>query len=191
MHPGDPRHPRLTCRLLALTLVLAVAAAAGCGGGSTGNGTTAPTASAPDATAPPADATQPGTGPATTPPATTTQPAPTRTQPETGGGGEGERRGARNVRVPATFMVVAGSRLKPRTVTVPPFLAIRLTLRAGDGQAHRLVLQTPEGYAVDLGPERREASVRIPGQRAGRYAIKLDYEPKPVATLVVGGELGP
>lgn len=187
MLQGDLRPSRRLVVLVAL--VLALAAAGGCGGGSTGNGTTEPTASAPEATAPPTDATQPGTGATTTPTGTT--PAQTETLPSyRGQRGSTTESGGRNVRVPATFTVV-GSRLEPRTITVPPFLAIQLTLRASDRQFHRLRLLTPEGRELDLGAEQRKVSLLIPGQRAGRYKLRLDYEPTPVATLVVGGEVGP
>ncbi len=184
MHLGDLRLSRRSIAPV-LALALALAVVGGCGGGSTGNGTTDPTASAPEATAPPTDATQPGTGATTTP--TQTEPLPTyRGQ---SGSSTGEK-DARGVRVPATFTVV-GRHLEPRTITVPPFLAIQLTLRASDRLFHRLRLLTPEGREVDLGAEQRKASLLIPGQRAGRYKVRLDDEPAPVATLVVGGEVGP
>jgi hypothetical protein len=184
MHVGELR---LSRRALApvVALALVAAGAGGCGGGSTGNGTTEPTASAPEATAPPADATQPGTGATTTP--TQTETLPSYRGQRGSSTGESDARG---VRVPATFTVV-GRRLQPSTITVPPFLAIQLTLRASDRQFHRLRLLTPEAQELDLGAEQRKVSLLIPGQRAGRYKLRLDYEPKPIATLVVGGEVGP
>jgi hypothetical protein len=176
MHPGDPRRSR---RWTALAIVLALALAgvvSGCGGGSTGNGTTAPTASAPDATAPPADATQPGTAPAAReePPVTDELPS--------GGGG------AQNARVPARF-VVGYHHMRPRTITVPPMLAVQVSVRSDDGNQHRFVLETPEPRQLDVFPEQRAASMRVPGLRAGRYRIRVDYEP--FGALVVGGEAGP
>lgn len=183
MHVGEMGMSRRAIAPV-VALALALAAVGGCGGGSTGNGTTEPTASAPEATAPPADATQPGTG-------TTTTPAQTETLPSyRGQRGTTGLDGARNVRVPAVFTVV-GRRLQPSTITVPPFLAIQLTLRASDRERHRLILLTPEGLALDMGAEQRKVSLLLPGQRAGRYKVRLDYEAKPVATLVVGGEVGP
>jgi hypothetical protein len=165
------------CLGVVLTLVLALA---GCGGGSTGPGTTNPTASAPDATAPPPDATQPGTGPVTPPPTTT----PAQTQPSRDNGGGDEQA----VRVPASYVVVPGGRLTPRAITVPPFLAVEISVRSSDGKPHRLVLQTPEPHTLDVGAGGR-AAVRIPGLRAGQYRVVLDG--RPAATLVAGGEVGP
>lgn len=173
-----------------LVLALTLAAVAGCGGGSIGPGTTEPTASAPDATAPPADATQPGTGPVPAPPPATTQAPrsttratrpPTVPIPPPAGGAE-------SVRVPAMFVVTAGGQLAPRTITVPPFLAVQLSLLPSDGGAHRLVLRTPTPHALSASTG-RPASVRIPGLRAGRYAVTLDG--RTAGTLVVGGEVGP
>lgn len=170
-------------RCLALALLAAVAMA-GCGGGNTGTGPAGePTASAPDATAPPTDATQPGTTAVTPAPTTTSQP-PTQTQPEpdTDGGGE------QQIRVPASFVVEPGGRLTPRTITVPPFLAIELALRAEDGKPHRLVLATTPPQALRVRASSR-AAVRIRGLRAGRYPVTLDG--RRAGVLVAGGEVGP
>lgn len=174
-------------RCLALVLTLALAMGA-CGGGNTGAGTVQePTASAPDATAPPTDATQPGTGPVTTP--TTTAPAQTKTQPATGGssGGTTGGGGEEAVRVPAAFEA-AGGRLKPPTITVPPLLAVELSLQSGDGQPHRLTLRTPTPHTLAVAAGKR-AAIRIPGLRAGRYPVLLDG--RRAGALVAGGEVGP
>jgi hypothetical protein len=161
--------------------VLTVLAIAGCGGGSTGPGTTNPTASAPEATAPPTDATQPGTAPTTMPPATTTAPPRTQTEPA-GGGGE------QAVRVPASFVVTQSGRLTPPTITVPPFLAVEISIRSDDGRPHRLVLQTPALHTLQVAAGKR-AAVRIAGLRAGRYPVTLDGSR--AGALVAGGEVGP
>jgi hypothetical protein len=173
-------------------LLLAAAGAllaAGCGGGSTGTGTVAPTASAPDATAPPPDATQPGTGPVTPPPATATQPAQTQTTPSSGGDDASAGGGEQSVRVPASFVVAPGGRLRPPTITVPPFLAVEISVRSADGRAHRLVVRTPTPQTLDVAAGGR-AAVRIPGLHAGRYAVALDGRAA-AGTLVAGGEVGP
>lgn len=171
--------------------VVTALALAGCGGGSTGTGPVGePTASAPDATAPPTDATQPGTT-AVTPPRTT--PAQTQTVPQdaAGEGGDGsadEGGGEEAVRVPAAYVVTAGGRLRPPTITVPPFLAVEVSLAAQDGRSHTLVLGTAPPRTLRVAAGGREA-VRIPGLRAGRYAVTLDG--RRAGALVAGGEVGP
>lgn len=169
------------CLSLAVLTALAVA---GCGGGSVGSATTSPTASAPDATSPPPDATQPGTGPVTT--QTAAPAAHARTQvpapsPSPAGGSQ-------NVRIPATFVAAPGGRLAPATITVPPFLAVEVSLQSADGKPHRLVLETPAPHTVRV-PGGGRAAVRIPGLRAGRYAVLLDG--RRAGALVAGGDGGP
>jgi hypothetical protein len=180
---------RLARRGLAVLPVVLALAAAGCGGGSTGSETSSPTASAPEATAPPTDATQPGTE-ATPPPATTTQPAQTQTTPSARRG-RGRRGGGReqSVRVPVSFTIVGAGRLRPRTITVPPFLAIELSLHARDGFKHSVVINTPEKRQVDVQPTEPSGSTRIAGLPAGRYQVRLDGVA--AGALIVGGEVGP
>lgn len=174
------RFPRCLTASAVLT-VLAISVTA-CGGGNTGPGATNPTASAPDATAPPTDATQPGTAPTTTPPATTTAPTVTEPSGDTDGGGE------QQVRVPASFVVNPPGRLTPPVITVPPFLAVEISIRSDDGRAHTVVLQTPTPHTLKVAANER-AAVRIPGLRAGRYTVTLDG--RLAAALVAGGEVGP
>ena len=175
------RFPRRLIAPAALTAL--VIALAGCGGGNTGPGaSTNPTASAPDATAPPTDATQPGTAPATPPPATTT--APAETQPS----GDADSGGEQQVRVPASFVVTQSGRLTPQTITVPPFLAVEISIRSDDGRSHTLVLQTPQPHTLQVAAGKR-AAVRIAGLRAGRYPVTLDGGH--AGALVAGGEVGP
>lgn len=169
---------------LAAVAVLTALVVVGCGGGNTGPGTTNPTASAPDATAPPTDATQPGTAPTTTPPATTTTQTPTETQPSGDATGGGEQ----SVRVPASFVVTRSGRLTPPTITVPPFLAVEISIRSDDGRPHTLVLRTLAPHTLQVAAGKR-AAVRIAGLRAGRYAVTLDG--RRAGTLVAGGEVGP
>jgi hypothetical protein len=175
-------------RCLTAVALLAALALSACGGGNTGTGPAGePTASAPEATAPPTDATQPGTT-AVTPPTTTAQP---RTEaPEKGNGGAGADAGGgeQRIRVPASFTVAPGGRLTPPTITVPPFLAVEISIRAADGRPHRLVLQTAPPHALRVAAGKR-AALGIPGLRAGRYPVMLDG--RRAGALVAGGEVGP
>lgn len=173
------RCPRRLPALLGVLALLVVAS--GCGGDSgAGSSPTAPatspdeattpTASAPAATQPPPDATQPGTAPVA-PPATT----------EPAAGDE------QAVRVPASFVVRDGG-LRPRTITVPPFLAVELSVLSADGEGHRLVLRAQRPHSLSVGAGER-AAVQIPGLRAGRYVVELDG--RAAGALVAGGEVGP
>lgn len=161
--------------------MLAALALSACGGGNVGAGTPAtsatpvpPTASAPDAKAPPPDATQPGTAPLTTPTTAVTQPPPAG--------------GAQDVRVPATFTAEPGGRLSPPTVTVPPFLAIEISLRSNDGRPHRLEVRTAPVHVLRV-PAGGRVAIRIAGLRAGRYTVLLDG--RRAAALLAGGDAGP
>jgi hypothetical protein len=178
--------------LTAAVALLAVLTLSACGGGTTGTGpSTEPTASAPEATTPPTDATQPGTTAVTPPPTTTTQP---RTGPAegtggaSGGGGDAAAGGAQRVRVPAMFAVIPGGRIMPPTITVPPFLAVELSVVANDGKPHRLLLRTTPPHMLRVAAGAR-AVVRLRGLRAGRYAVLLDG--RRAGALVAGGEVGP
>jgi hypothetical protein len=155
-------------------IVLAAAlalAAGGCGDSATTPSPTAtnPIASTPESSPPPPDATQPGTGPVTT-----TTPTPTTTDEQ-------------RVRVPATFTITATG-IRPRTITVPPFLAIEIGALDADAHGHTLAIATdpPATLTVEAG---KSASTRIRGQRAGRYPVEIDGHD--AGTLVVGGEVGP
>jgi len=194
------------CRALAVTLAVTLMpalAVGACGGGSTGGAP--PTASAPDATAPPSDATQPGT--TAVAPTATERTTPAQTAPSHGGGKRRSRSGSAGgggnggspggtaggggeeaVRVPAAFTVTAHGRLKPRTITVPAFLAVEISLRSKDRRAHTLALRGPVPHALRVAAGKR-AAMRIPGLRAGRYAVLLDG--RRAGALVAGGEVGP
>jgi hypothetical protein len=96
--------------------------------------------------------------------------------------------GASNVRIPATFTIRPGERVSPTAVSAPAFLAVRVTVIARDGRAHRVVIQTPQPHALDV-PAGGRASTLIPGQRAGSYPVLVDGAPR--ARLELGGEPGP
>ena len=89
--------------------------------------------------------------------------------------------------MPAAFTVAAGGALRPATITVPPFLAVELSVEAADGRAHRVLARTPSPVRFVVNAGGRAAVQR--GLRAGRYAIELDG--RRAGTLVAGGEVGP
>jgi hypothetical protein len=163
-------------KLRALATFAAVSAtlvASGCGGG--GGGTSATTG----ATTPPATSSTPtGTASTATAP-TATAPPPTATS---GGGG-----GSEPIRVPATFTLRAG-RLSPRVITVPPFLAVAVSVRNLDSRARVVTIHADRAYRLAMGPGGRAART-IRGQRAGTYPVTVSGGGR--GTLVVGGEPGP
>jgi len=173
----DTRARAVKHKLRALATFAAVSAAlvaSGCGGGGGGGGATSPT-----------------TGPATTsstPPATSSTPPATAstatTPPPTSSGGGG---GSEPIRVPATFTLRAG-RLSPRVITVPPFLAVSLSVRNLDPRARIVTIHADRAYRLVVGPLGRAART-IRGQRAGTYPVTVSGGGR--STLVVGGEPGP
>jgi hypothetical protein len=179
------RHIRYGATVIGVLAALLVSA---CGGGNTGTGPAGePTASAPEATAPPTDATQPGTT-AVTPPPAQTQTAPGEGGGPSGDGGDEPAGGEQQIRVPASFVVEPGGRLTPSTITVPPFLAVEISVRADDGKPHRLVVRTMPPHVLRVVAGKR-AAVRIHGLRPGRYPVMLDGHR--AGALVAGGEVGP
>ena len=90
--------------------------------------------------------------------------------------------------MPATFVVRAGGRLSPGSVSAPAFLALQLTVVSADGRPHRALLRTPTPHSLTV-PAHGRASVLIPGQRAGRYVLDIDGHPR--GLVMIGGEPGP
>jgi hypothetical protein len=147
-------------------------AAAGCGGGDergpTTGATSPPLGRAPSATAPP------GAG-GPTAPAPQTRPAET---PAAGG--------SQSVRVPATFTLRGGT-LSPREVSIPAFLAVQVSVAAADGRTHTVTIDAERTYRLVV-PAGKRASIQLPGQAPGRYAVRSGGAR---AVLAVGGEPGP
>jgi hypothetical protein len=168
-----PRTRGVEQKALALAIFAALwAAVSGCGGGG-GGAKRAGTTAAPPATA----TTAPRTATSTATPST---PAPPPAS--TGGGG-----GSEPIRIPATFTLRSG-RLSPRSVMVPPFLAVAISVRNLDSQARTVTIRADRTYRLTAGPGGRAARL-IRGQRAGAYPVTVSGGGR--ATLVVGGEPGP
>lgn len=177
------------------TIILAAAAlgagaafaAGGCGSdgdsATTADTGTNPTASAPDAKPPPTDATAPGAGGATTGTSTS----------DTGGTPAGtvtDDGGSTSVAASADFSI-GGSKMTPVQVTVPPFVAIDLSLKSTDGQKHSISVLVKGGNVYRVGAEASGApsSTRVPGLQPGIYPVRGDGGQQ--SNLVVGGEPGP
>ena len=78
-----------------------------------------------------------------------------------------------------------GGRVRPRLVQVPPFIAIRVELRSGDGRAYRFRFGR---RSIAVGADRRSDSHtfdglrpgrRLVGSGAGRVVIEASAEPGP------------
>ena len=149
----------------------ALIALAGCGGDderppATGS-TSPPLGRAPSATAPPGGeraAPPPGAAPG---------------EPPAAGGSQ-------RVRVPATF-TLRGDSLTPREVSIPPFLAVQVSVAATDGRSHTVTIAADRAHRLVV-PAGKRASVLLPGQPPGRYPVRSGAAR---AFLAVGGEPGP
>ena len=188
---GRPRAGRFGGRHRLAALAAAVAGAgAALGVAACGGGDEIPSTITTDLPGAVATATTRSTGsaPATTPPPRATTAAATGTGTtatgESGPGGAGDEQGTR---VPAVYMLKGGG-LSPKTVSVPAFLAAEVTVSSTDRSAHTVTVKVGKGYPLAV-PPKGSATVRVPGQKAGRYQVLLDG--KPVATLAWGGEPGP
>ena len=168
-----PRVHRRRIRVVVMC-VLAAAALEGCGG--------AKHASSSSSAA--------GKGSSSTGSASTTAGGPSSSATTTGltTTGPASRRGASDVRIPASFTIGHGGTLTPPTVSAPAFLAVQLTVASGDGRGHTVLLETPRRKALRVPPGGR-ASALVAGLRAGRYPIEVDGAPR--GALMIGGEPGP
>ena len=157
-----------------LSVLLVVAAFAGCGDDET---VSAPTP-APEATAVATEEPTPTATPIATPtPTATEQPSP---EDQEGGAGDEEE-----ARVPARFVLTA-SGIEPAQVAVPAFLAIELiVVNRTDG---RIVvrLEGTEPFPVVAGDT---VQTRLDGRRKGSYVV--DFGSAGQALLVTGTEPGP
>ncbi len=155
--------PRAPLVALALGVVLA-----GCGGDdeeeSAGPALSTPTVSpsTPTVTQPPGETT---TGDEAEPAQTETEPeAQTSTAPPEDEGGDEEP-----IRTDAA-LEGSGGKIRPRTVQVPAFIAVRVTLRSTDGRPYALRVG---GKLLAVDVEKPRASALLPGIRPGRtYPVR-------------------
>ncbi|MGI8904468.1 MAG: hypothetical protein ACR2IP_12635 [Solirubrobacteraceae bacterium] len=173
-------------RRLAGTLLPVILLCAGCGSSQRETETTAPS---------PAASSSRSAGPASgsdTSTRSSSVPASPAAPGATGSRARGTRGtptgGATHVRLPARFVIRAGGRLDPPSVSSPADLAIELTVFSGDRLAHRVVLRTPAVHALAVAAGKRSSAL-IPGLRPGRYVIAIDGAPR--GALLVGGGPGP
>jgi hypothetical protein len=104
------------------------------------------------------------TEPETTPSIPTT-PSTTPTSPEDVPGGAGDAEPARTL---AQF-TGKGGRITPRTIRVPPFIAIRIELRSADGAGY--ALDFGGGVGVATSPQVASASTQVDGLRANEELV--------------------
>ena len=93
-----------------------------------------------------------------------------------------------NARAPASFVIRAGGKLSPASVSAPAFLALQVSIDSTDASSHQVKLRTPTPRTLTVSSHGR-ASVLIPGLRSGAYAIDVDGMLR--GSLLIGGEPGP
>lgn len=129
--------------------------------------------------------------------ATTTTPQPTRTthsapapkkkkSPESKPGGAGDEH---PIATQALFTARGGA-ISPSRIRVPPFIAVKVVLRAKDEQAYTLIVG---GKEVAVGEGRNRASVVLDGLRpGGRYLARNQFGRTPKTLVIVANaEPGP
>ncbi|HZC12829.1 MAG TPA: hypothetical protein VE270_02310, partial [Thermoleophilaceae bacterium] len=113
-----------------------------------------------------------------------TEAEPPETSPEDEPGGAGDEEPARSL---AVFTAQNG-RIRPRVVRVPPFISIRVELRASDGSTYALTIG---GKTIAVGERVSSMSATLDGLRPGdayvgtpkgaegRVRIEASAEPGP------------
>ena len=137
---------------------------------------TLPTATETD-TAPEQGRTETETAPATT----SEEP---RTSPEEEPGGAGDEEPAHS----QALLTARAGRLTPRLIRVPPFIAVRVELRSGDGRAYTLLVGRER---LRVGGEVSSASTLVEGLRPGRSLVVRLTEGGARARIEASAEPGP
>jgi hypothetical protein len=167
-------------RALATGAAVLALAAAGCGGDDEKAGTK--TSETQTSTR---EATAPRT---TTQPRTTTEPTPTTTGEGNGGSKSPEKQpGGAGDEVPnATQALITGrgGKLAPRTVSVPPFIAISVELRSADGLDYEL---SGGGKRVHAGEGENSGKASFAGLRPDK-TLRLSG---PQGTVVISANADP
>jgi hypothetical protein len=91
------------------------------------------------------------------------------------------------VRIPASFRL-RGGRLFPRTISVPAYLAVEVSVASRDRVTRVVTVRADRRYRLVVRPGRRAARL-IPGQRPGEYPVVVTGGGR--AVLSAGGEPGP
>jgi hypothetical protein len=84
--------------------------------------------------------------------------------------------------------VLAGGKLRPATVSVPPFIAIELTIVSPASTAQSVVLATRPPRRIAVAPH---GSARVTLKGIARGSYRLTVSGRAAGTLVVGSEPGP
>ena len=170
----------------AVGAAVAALAAAGCGGDDEKADRSTPAGTASAETAAPVPT---ATGPATpSDTKTTTAPGDDPSQTGTQTSGEDQPGGAGD-EVPNTTQALItgrGGKLSPATVSVPPFIAITVELRSGDGLDYRL---RGGGRTLSAGEGRNSATATFDGLRPGR-SLRLTGA-RGTITVTANAEPGP
>ena len=127
----------------------------------------------------------PQTSPAPTQTAPPTQTQTTQTtSPEDEPGGAGDEEPIRT----EALVTGRGGRISPRSVRVPPFIAVRLELRSGDGRSYGLRVA---GRQLRVGPERSRDSVLLEGLGHGERYVARPIGAGNRVTIEATAEPGP
>jgi hypothetical protein len=90
--------------------------------------------------------------------------------------------------VAAAFVIDAGGKLAPPTISVPSKVVIALAVADHDHAAHLVLLNAPHRYSLHVKPG-GDATMRIPGLPDGTYRIDVDGVAR--GELSVGAQGGP
>ena len=108
----------------------------------------------------------------------------TPTSPEDQPGGAGDEEPART----EAMLTGRGGRITPRLVRVPPFLAVRVTLRSADGEPYALRIA---GRVLRAGGALASASAELDGLRPGKAYVGTEVETGVTVRVEASAEPGP